>query len=148
MNNIKEELINLINQALRLEHAARLQYLSHAENIKGPGSEKIIERLKEIAGDEAEHEEKFRTLIGSYLDGKNPTMEVDETHEADELNQIFEVNLAQEKKAVDFYKQIYRKAADNKEQLEYIFETVEHTLRHIIIDEQEHIAELKQLLGH
>jgi bacterioferritin (cytochrome b1) len=147
MNGIKQELINLINQALRLEHAARLQYLSHAETIKGPNSEKIIERLKEIADDEKEHEEKFRTLLGSYLGGV-PTMEVEETYEAGELNQILEINLNQEKKAIDFYKQIYRKAVENKDKLQYEYEMIEHEIRHIIKDEQEHVAELSQLLGH
>ena len=37
--------------------------------------------------------------------------------------------------------------SENKEHLVYEFETLEHELRHIILDEQEHIAELSLLLG-
>ena len=35
---------------------------------------------------------------------------------------------------------------DNKDQLPYALETLEHELRHIIIDEQEHVVELSRLL--
>jgi bacterioferritin (cytochrome b1) len=55
----------MLNKALELEHAARIQYLAHAELVAGLNAEPIIERLKEIAGDEEKHEQKFRTLIGN-----------------------------------------------------------------------------------
>ena len=143
---IKEELVKMLNHALELEHAARIQYLAHAELLKGENAEKIIERLKEIASDEEKHEEKFRNLIGSYL-GAEPTMSLAETHRAEELKEILKVNLKGEKEAVDFYKQIYQKVIDNKKDLPYEFETLEHEIRHVIIDEQEHIVELSLLLG-
>ncbi|MBA7495038.1 hypothetical protein ES702_05617 [subsurface metagenome] len=146
MNNIKEELTKMLNKALKLEHAARIQYLTHAELVKGAGAEKIIERLKEIASDEQEHEEIFRELIGDYLGGK-PTMGLAETFEAKDTKEILEVNLKGEKEAVDFYKRIYKKVVENKEHLQYEYETLEHGIRHVIMDEQEHIVELSLLLG-
>jgi len=146
MNNIKEELTKMLNQALKLEHAARIQYLTHAELVKGAGAEKIIERLKEIASDEQEHEEIFRELIGDYLGGE-PTMCLAETFEAKDTKEILEVNLKGEKEAVDFYKRIYKKVVENKEHLQYEYETLEHGIRHVIMDEQEHIVELSLLLG-
>ncbi len=145
-DNIKEQLIKMLNKALELEHAARIQYLTHAELVKGAGAEKIIERLKEIASDEQEHEEKFRELIGGYLGGE-PTMGLAETFEAKDTKEILEVNLKGEKEAVDFYKRIYKKVVENKEHLQYEYETLEHGIRHVIIDEQEHIVELSLLLG-
>jgi len=145
-NNIKEQLIKMLNQALKLEHAARIQYLAHAELVKGAGAEKIIERLKEIASDEKEHEETFRELIAGYLGGE-PTMELAETFEAKDTKEILEVNLKGEKEAVDFYKQIYEKVIENKDSFPYEFETLEHGIRHVIMDEQEHIVELSLLLG-
>jgi bacterioferritin (cytochrome b1) len=42
MPKIKQELIQMLNRALELEHAARIQYLTHAELIKGLGAEKVI----------------------------------------------------------------------------------------------------------
>jgi len=146
MEAIKEELVKMLNRALELEHAARIQYLAHAELVKGAGAEKIIERLKEIASDEEKHEEKFRNLIGNYLSGE-PTMGIAETHRAKDTKEILEVNLKNEKEAIDFYKQIYKKVTDNREELQYEFETLEHEIRHIIIDEQEHVSELSLLLG-
>jgi len=145
MANIRKELVKLLNQALELEHAARIQYLAHAELIKGLNAEAIIGRLKEIASDEEKHEEKFRNLIGNYLDSE-PTMGISETHKAKGSEDIIELNLKNEKEAIDFYKQIYREVMDNKNDLQYEFETLEHEIRHIIIDEQEHIAELSLLL--
>jgi bacterioferritin (cytochrome b1) len=121
--------------------SARIQYLTHAESIKGLNAEKIIERLKEIASDEGKHEGMLRELIGGYLEGE-PSMGIAQTHKAKEITPIIEVNLKDEKTAVDFYKTIYKKIADNKDALPYTFEALEHAVRHIILDEQEHITEL------
>jgi len=146
MADIKQELIGMLNHSLELEHAARIQYLAHAELIKGINAESLIARLKEIASDELKHEEIFRELIGNYLGGE-PVMSLSETHKATEQQKILEVNLKDEKTAIDFYKQVYEKVMDNKKNLQYEFETLEHQIRHVIVDEQEHVSELSLLLG-
>lgn len=146
MDNLKQELVKMLNKALELEHAARIQYLAHAELVNGLYEGPVISRLKEIAGDEEKHEAKFRNLIGDYLFGE-PTMGMAPTHQAKEVKDIFEVNLKAEKEAIDFYKQIYQKVIDNKKSLPYVFEALEHDIRHVIQDEQEHVAELCRLLG-
>jgi rubrerythrin len=146
MGNVKNDVINMLNRALELEHAARIQYLAHAEKISGPGAEPIVARLKEIASDEQKHEGIFRSLVCEYLGG-NATMKLAETFEADGLGKILEVNMKGEKDAIDFYKTIYRKVVDNKTEFQYEFETLEHQIRHVIIDEQEHVAELSVLTG-
>ena len=136
----------MLNRGIELEYSARIQYLAHAEKIKGPYSEKIVERLKEIASDELKHEEMFRNLIANYLNG-SVSMKLEAVHDATSDKEIFEVNLKGEKDAIDFYKQIYQKALECKKELQYEYETIEHELRHIIIDEQEHVVELSLLLG-
>ena len=143
---LRKELIDMMNKALRLEHAARIQYLTHAEQVDGLNSEAIIARIKEIAEDEKMHEDMFREMIGGYLGGV-PTMDLDETRSASDVKEIIDVNLEDEKDALGHYKNIYKKLSDNKHEMPYIYETLEHELRHIIIDEQEHVMELKQLLG-
>ena len=100
MADVKKELVKMLNRALELEHAARIQYLAHAELVKGENAEKIIERLKEIASDEQKHEDKFRNLRGSYLGGE-PVMSLAETHRAQTVKEILEVNLKGEKDAID-----------------------------------------------
>lgn len=142
---IKADLVKMMNQALKLEHAARIQYLSHAENINGLYAEPVIERLKEIASDEQKHEEMFRTMISDYLQGE-VTMDLAPTHPAKGIDKILTVNLTDEKNAIDFYKKIYKKVTDHRAELQYEFETLEHELRHIIIDEQEHVVELTRLM--
>lgn len=142
----KEELVKLLNQALELEHAARIQYLAHAEQVDGLNSEPIIARLKEIADDEKKHEELFREMIGSYLDGV-PSMNKAEPHAAKTIQEILKVNLDDEKHAVDVYTGIIEKMREMKGELKYEYLQLEHSLRHIIMDEQEHISELKLLLG-
>jgi len=146
MTEIKNELSILLNQALELEHAARIQYLAHAELIKGVNAEPIIERLKEIAADEAKHEDKFRNLIGNYLNGE-PSMGIAKTHKAKKTKEILTTNLTGEKEAIDFYKTIYKKVIEHQDKLQYIYETLEHDVRHVIVEEQEHVVELSTLLG-
>jgi bacterioferritin (cytochrome b1) len=135
----------MLNKALELEHAARIQYLAHAEQINGLDAEPIIERLKEIAEDEKKHEEMFREMIGSYLDGV-PSMGMAPTHPASTVNKILEVNLKDEKHAVDIYMGIMQKIHEMKDELKYEFFQLEHKIRHVITDEQEHISELKLLM--
>jgi bacterioferritin (cytochrome b1) len=144
VKKLKEELVKMLNSALELEHAARIQYLAHAEVVKGPGSEKLIERIKEIASDEQKHEEMFRNLIGSYLGGV-PCMTLSRTYPANNLKEILEINIKNEKDAIDFYKRIYKKITDNEEILSYEFLNLEHDIRHILIDEEEHVTELSML---
>ena len=142
----KEELIKMLNQALELEHAARIQYLAHAEQVDGLNAEPIMARLREIADDEKKHQEMFRTLIGDYLDGV-PSMGMAETHAAETIEEILEVNLKDERHAVDVYTGILAKTKEMREELKYEYFQLEHEIRHIIMDEQEHIAELRVLLG-
>ncbi len=146
MAEIKSELIVMLNQALEMEHASRIQYLAHAEQIKGVDAEPLIARLKEIASDEGKHEGIFRDLIGNYLDGE-PSMGIAKTHKATERMRILTINLAGEKEAIDYYKTIYKKVTENKEKLLYVYETLEHQIRHVIIEEQQHLAELTVLIG-
>jgi rubrerythrin len=74
-------------------------------------------------------------------------MGIGQTHKAKETTQILEVNLKDEKAAIDFYKSIYKKVIENKEKLQYVFETLEHEIRHVVIEEEQHVAELSVLLG-
>jgi bacterioferritin (cytochrome b1) len=142
----KEELVKMLNQALELEHAARIQYLAHAEQVDGLNAEPIIARLKEIAEDEKKHEDMFREMIGDYLDGV-PSMNKSESHSAKTIQEILKVNLNDEKSAADFYVTIMEKLKTMRDELKYEYLQLEHSLRHIIMDEQEHIVELKRLLG-
>jgi bacterioferritin (cytochrome b1) len=140
----KQKILELLNHALELEHAAYTQYLSHAEIVDGINAEPIIARLKEIANDEKGHQEKFRTLIGAL--GGVPSMGMSSTHAAKSIKQILEQNLKDEKVAVDTYRNILAelKKENGKGYYDHL---LEHDVRHILKEEQEHITELELLLG-
>jgi bacterioferritin (cytochrome b1) len=140
------QLIEMLNDALELEHAARIQYLAHAQQIIGINAEPVIARLKEIADDEKKHEDMFREMIGNYL-GMTPTMCIAETHCAKDTKEILQINLKDEQHAHDFYIKIMEKIKELKKDLKYEYHQLEHSIRHIIMDEEEHISELKVLLG-
>ena len=139
-------LVKAFNEALELEQAAVIQYLSHAQMICGRDSEPMIARVREIAGDELKHAETCREIIGSYLGGM-PSMGVAETHPEKELSKILEINLAGKKHAVEVYAGILSLLDSEKEELKYEYHKLEHSVRHIIFDEEEHIFQLRLLLG-
>jgi len=114
--------------------------------VDGLNAEPIIARLKEIAGDEEKHEGVFRELIGDYLGGV-PSMGMAKTYPATTIQEILEVNLKAEREAVDFYLTILDEIRNSMADLKYEHYALEHGVRHVLQDEQEHIAELKVLLG-
>ncbi len=140
----KETILKMLNHALELEHAAYIQYLSHAEVVEGENAEPIIARLKEIAEDEKKHQETFRKLIGVL--GGTPSMNIAETHPAKTVKEILEQNLKDEKLAVDTYRKILEELKKEKGQ-GYYDHLLEHEVRHVLMEEQEHISELELLLG-
>lgn len=140
----KQELVILLSKALELEHAARIQYLAHAELVEGIEADSIVARLKEIANDELKHEGLFRQCI-SILDGE-PSMKMAATHYAKGTEKILKTNLKAERDAIDFYRTIYEKLKDAKSELKYEYEFMEHKIRHVIQDEEEHAFELRTLL--
>jgi len=141
----KAKLIELLNQALELEHQAEAQYLSHATLLSGETADTITERLKKIAGDEHKHAELFRSCL-EMLDA-TPSIKMHEGHPAAGTKNILKVNLKDERDAVDFYRTIMAELQKSRDELKYEYEFIEHKVRHIIMDEEEHVLELRTLLG-
>jgi bacterioferritin (cytochrome b1) len=148
----KKEIIALLNSALELEHAAFVQYLSHAEIVDGINEEPvihacsapIINRLKEIASDEKNHQDKFRSIIGDL--GGVPSMRIAATHQATTIKKILEQNLKDEKVAVDAYRKILERLKSEKGQGYYSY-LIQHEVTQVVVDEQKHITVLEFLLG-
>ncbi len=141
----KAKLIELLNMGLELEHQAEAQYLSHATLLQGETSDTITARLTEIAGDEHKHAGMFRACL-EILDAA-PSIKMHEGHPAAGTKNILKVNLKDEREAVDFYRTIIAEIQKSKAELPYEYEFIEHKIRHIIMDEQEHALEIRTLLG-
>ncbi len=141
----KAKLIELLNQALELEHQAEAQYLSHATLTAGETADTLSERLKEIAGDEHKHAELFRSCLEML--NAAPSIKMHAGHAASSNAEILKVNLKDERDAVDFYRTIMAELQKSKAELPYEWEFIEHKVRHIIMDEEEHALEIRTLLG-
>ncbi len=141
----KARLIELLNRGLELEHQAEAQYLSHATLLAGEAAASIAARLTEIAGDEHKHAGMFRECL-EILDAA-PSIKMHEGHPAAGTAKILKTNLKDERDAIDFYRTILAELQKSRAELPYEYEFIEHRVKDIIIDEQEHALELRTLLG-
>lgn len=137
----REALFKALNEALAQENACNIRYLTHATVLEGAYADTIGARLKEIAEDEREHAQELRDLI-DYMGG-DPTLDASKEHlvPAKELQEILDVNISEESKAVTMYRNILRTV--DKFEMTWLYETLED----IIEDEEEHLYELRTLKG-
>lgn len=141
------ELLDMLNKALEMEHAAAIQYRTHAENVTGPYADPIMAHLRELADDEDGHAAKLRTLISDYLK-QIPTMFVSTVVDAIQYSDIIATNIASEQDAIKVYNEIYN-AITGKFKADLanaeMFHTFEHEIRHILMEEVEHVTELQRI---
>ena len=143
---VSPNLVSMMNTALENEHAAYVQYLSHAKLVKGITAKPIINRLKGIAGDHRRHQKKLRHLLGDYL-GAVPSMKMGKTYEADSINKILTTNLKFEKDTIDNYMKILSELNTEKNNLPYEFLKINFALERIVRRDQSHVSQLSKLLG-
>lgn len=136
MDNSK--IVDALNKMLAQEHACAIRYATHAQIVSGPYAETVAARLKEISGDEVLHAEKLRERIVAL--GGIPTMNVstEDLKSASNLNQILEVNIGEEKSAIQSYSKILETIPGSNA---ILFLTIQEIIR----DEQEHLEELENL---
>ena len=142
---VRKEIVTLLNEALRLEHSAAIQYGGHAESVAGLNSSPIISLLKDSAADEVRHQDVLRGLIGDYLFDV-PALDMTPARPAVGIEDIIKVNIASENEAIALYKKILTKIYASQADIAEIYERLEHDVRHILMEEQEHSAELYRLL--
>jgi bacterioferritin len=132
------KLVESLNRMLAQEHACAIRYATHAAIIAGPYSETVSARLKEIGTDELLHAEKLRDRILAL--GGTPTMDVStaDLKAAATLEAILEVNIAEERHAIQGYTEILEGLSMSNV---ILFQTIQEIIR----DEQEHLEELDAL---
>lgn len=140
----KKELVEMINKALGMEYMATIQYFTHAEQINGPESDPLMERLQEQAKDEQKHAQKLRTILSDYLK-VIPNTTVDVFKQANSYSEVVEMNILSEKEAIDQYRLILQKINSMQEELGYTFETLRFDIDEILREEQEHLTELQRI---
>lgn len=142
-STINKIITEKLQRALQLEIAAYLQYLSHAAVVVGSCSPGVIAQLEDNAQDEAKHADQIRNLLGNFLD-VYPTGNSSEQHKATNIPKILTTNITDEILAIETYQDILTYLDHNKE-FEYYYKFAE-TIRLILIEEQEHVSELRTLM--
>ncbi len=135
----KEELIEHLNDDLRKEYQAMIQYIQHAAVMKGAQYGDIIKELLVHATEEHNHAVTLANQI-DYLGGV-PVANMTEAQLSDNNEDMLRQDLAGEEDAVERYKVRIKEAEEIME-----LAVAEH-LKQILIQEQEHVMDLKQALG-
>ena len=132
-----KKLLKLLNKALAMEYQAIIQYQTHAVLIDGLESEPVVARLKELASDEEKHADMLRERIAAL--GGTPETKPEKVTLSDKTNPVLKINLGAEREAIAIYKKIHPMCKGNPK--------LEHEIRHILMDEMEHVEEISQLLA-
>lgn len=135
----REELIESLNNDLKLEYSAAIQYIQHAAVMTGAKYGDIVKELKVHANEEIQHAMTLADQI-DYLGGR-PTVDVGEIHVSEDNDTMLEQDLAGEDDAVARYKLRVEQAEELKEY------ALAGQLRTILAMEQEHAMDLQFALG-
>jgi bacterioferritin len=137
-------LLQKLNEALEMEYSSVIFYKHHAEFLRGPHAESVYARFQEIAEDEMEHANKLLKRIVAL--GGVPSTELSpdiKIRHTEDLGVMLKDGLEEEETVLEFYLEILEEA----KRLEPRDSLLIYNLYKIIDDTQEHVEELKRLMG-
>ncbi len=135
----KNRIIETLNKALTEEITALLQYFQHHYLYKGPNAISVKALFKELSFKEMEHAYMLGERIAAL--GGIPTTKPDRVNVPDKSVDMIKANVDVEDGAIaDFKKWI--KILDEEGDI-----TSRNMLEGILADEEEHITQLRSLLG-
>ncbi len=135
----KKRIIETLNKALTEEITALLQYFQHHYLYKGPNAISVKALFKKLSFKEMDHAYMLGERIAAL--GGIPTTKPDRIEVPEKSIDMIKANVGVEDGAiVDFKKWI--KVLDEEGDI-----TSRNMLEGILADEEEHIAELRSLLG-
>ena len=135
----REELIKLLNEDLSREYQAIVAYVVYSQAIKGAQYMAIAEELEIHAGEELQHALTIASQI-DYLGGM-PTATMKPVKLSDKAEDMLRFDLENENDTIRHYRERVR-------QCEALGEyAVAENIRSILVQEQEHQADLATALG-
>ena len=135
----REELIKLLNEDLAREYQAIVAYVVYSQAIKGAQYMAIAEELEIHAGEELQHALTIASQI-DYLGGM-PTATMKPVKLSDKAEDMLRFDLENENETIRHYRERVR-------QCEALGEyAVAENIRSILVQEQEHQADLATALG-
>ena len=142
----RDDIVNLLNDALATELVCVLRYRRHHFTAEGLHSPKIAEEFMVHANEELGHADRLAERI-VQLGGKpdfNPKGLLDRSHadynDASDLNAMIRSNLVSERVAVESYRQMIELIGAKDS-------TTRRLLEDILADEEEHADELSDWLA-
>lgn len=143
----REDVVQLLNDALATELVCVLRYKRHYYTANGVASPAIADEFLVHANEESSHADKIAERI-VQLGGDpdfNPQTLHERSHadydEAKDLQAMVRANLVAERIAIESYRQMISLIGDKDP-------TTRRMLEEILADEEEHADELKDWLGH
>ncbi|RKX30716.1 MAG: ferritin-like domain-containing protein [Candidatus Zixiibacteriota bacterium] len=134
----KKKLISLLNEDLKWEFAAAIQYVQHAAVMTGPQYESVIKELIVHSTEEMQHAVTLAEQI-DYLGGV-PTAGVEKIETSANSKTMLEQDLAGEQHAVSRYRERIRQAEELR------MYGLRRMLEDILIMEEEHERDLQTAL--
>lgn len=131
-----DELISILNEALSLEYTAAVQYNQHSMLLTGRDKVLFEDMFKDSAKESLGHAKMWGDRI-VYLGGV-PRGEVGPIRQSSNTEEMLEMDLEIEKRAVDIYTRAHRVCKH---------EPTKYMLENHILDEDQDVEELQKLLG-
>lgn len=135
---MSQELIEMLQGALERELTVSIQYMWHHVMGKGIASPAFRDIIKKISIVEMKHAEAIAERLDYF--GETPTTKVKQIVLAKSLEDMLKADLAAEREAISFYKQIIEKADAEKD-----FVT-RNLFEDILAAEEDHEKEFASLL--
>ncbi|MDB6024631.1 MAG: Ferritin Dps family protein [Verrucomicrobiales bacterium] len=130
------ELIKILNEAVSLEYTAAVQYNQHSMLLTGRDRRLFEDLFKDNSKESLGHAKMWGDRI-VYLGGI-PKAEVGAIRQSADVNEMLQMDLEIEKKAVDVYTRAHRACQH---------EPTRYMLENHILDEDKDVEELQKLLG-
>ncbi len=133
-----------LNRALEMEYSSVIFYKHHAEFIQGQWAQPLYDRFQEIAKDEMEHADKIlkRIVALGGIPSTNLSQEIKIIHR-ERVEEMLKDGLEEEEDVLGFYVEM----VEDAKRLVPKDHMLIWNLYQIIDDTQEHIEELKRLMG-
>ena len=131
-----DELIKILNEAIALEYTAAVQYNQHSMLLTGRDRRLFEDLFKEHSRESLGHAKMWGDRI-VYLGGM-PKPEVGPIRQSTDVNEMLEMDLEIEEKAVEIYTRAHKACKH---------EPTRYMLENHILDEDKDVEELKKLLG-
>ena len=139
MDQTKDQLVEDLNQDLRLEFQSIVQYVQHVALITGPEYTSTVDELKQHLTQELHHASVLAEQV-AFLDGE-PATSVPEVPPVGDSKEALKADLDLETSQLERYRHRVQQATDLE------LPDVAEALRSLLTQTQEHVRDLQAALG-